>query len=138
MQIECPSCSAGFEVPERLLRDRTRPLRCSQCRTVFPMPALPMPEPEPAAWRAPEPPPPRAVEEPSPAPVIKELRPEPEPADGTLAEAANEASARRLRAAWAASIALLIGGGLAAIIKRDVVMEAWPPAARLFAALGLS
>ena len=138
MQIECPSCSAGFEVPERLLRDRTRPLRCSQCRTVFPMPALPMPEPEPAAWRAPEPPPPRAVEEPSPAPVIKELRPEPEPADGTLAEAANEASARKLRAAWAASIALLIGGGLAAIIKRDVVMEAWPPAARLFAALGLS
>ena len=23
MQIECPSCSAGFEVPERMLRDRT-------------------------------------------------------------------------------------------------------------------
>jgi hypothetical protein len=39
--------------------------------------------------------------------------------------------------AWAASIALLIGGGLVAIIKRDVVMEAWPPAARLFGALGL-
>ena len=138
MQIECPSCSAGFEVPERLLRDRTRPLRCSQCRTVFPMPAPPMPEPEPAARRAPEPPPPRAVEEPPPAPVIKELRPEPEPAAETPPEAANEASSRGLRAAWAASIALLIGGGLAAIIKRDVVMEAWPPAARLFAALGLS
>jgi hypothetical protein len=70
--------------------------------------------------------------------VIEELRPEPEPAEETPPEAANEASARRLRAAWAASIALLIGGGLAAIIKRDVVMEAWPPAARLFAALGLS
>jgi hypothetical protein len=70
--------------------------------------------------------------------VIEELRPEPEPAAETLAEAANEASSRRLRAAWAASIALLIGGGLAAIIKRDAVMEAWPPAARLFAALGLS
>ena len=138
MQIECPSCSAGFEVPERMLRDRTRPLRCSQCRTVFPMPALPVPEPEPVAWRAPEPPPLRVVEEPPPAPAIEELRPEPEPAAETLAEAANEASARRLRAAWAASIALLIGGGLAAIIKRDAVMEAWPPAARLFAALGLS
>ena len=138
MQIDCPSCGAGFEVPERMLRDRARPLRCSQCRTVFPMPALPAPEPEPAAWRAPEPPPPRAVEEPPPAPVTEELRPEPEPAAETTPEAANEASARRLRAAWAASIALLIGGGLAAIIKRDVVMEAWPPAARLFAALGLS
>ena len=138
MQIECPSCSAGFEVPERMLRDRTRPLRCSQCRTVFPMPELPAPEPEPVAWRAPEPPPLRVVEEPPPAPVIEELLPEPEPADETLPEAANEASSRRLRAAWAASIALLIGGGLTAIIKRDVVMEAWPPAARLFAALGLS
>ena len=138
MQIDCPSCGAGFEVPERMLRDRARPLRCSQCRTVFPMPDLPAPEPEPMAWRAPEPPPSRAVEEPPPAPVTEELRPEPEPAAETLAEAANEASARRLRAAWAASIALLIGGGLAAIIKRDVVMEAWPPAARLFAALGLS
>jgi hypothetical protein len=69
--------------------------------------------------------------------VTEELRPEPEPAEETLAEAANEASARRLRAAWAASIALLIGGGLAAIIKRDALMEAWPPAARLFGALGL-
>jgi hypothetical protein len=39
--------------------------------------------------------------------------------------------------AWAASIALLIGGGLAAIIKRDALMEAWPPLARLFGALGL-
>ena len=138
MLIECPKCEAGFQVPERLLVDRTRPLRCGQCRTVFPMPALPAPEPEPMAWRAPEPPPPRAVEEPPPAPVTEELRPEPEPAAETTPEAANEASARRLRAAWAASIALLIGGGLAAIIKRDVVMEAWPPAARLFAALGLS
>jgi hypothetical protein len=70
--------------------------------------------------------------------VIKELRPEPEPAAETPPEAANEASSRGLRAAWVASIALLIGGGLAAIIKRDAVMEAWPPAARLFAALGLS
>jgi Zn-dependent membrane protease YugP len=46
--------------------------------------------------------------------VIEELLPEPEPAAETLAEAANEASARRLRAAWAASIALLIGGGMLA------------------------
>ena len=138
MQIKCPSCSAGFEVPERMLRDRNRPLRCSQCRTVFPMPDPPALEPEPVAWRAPEPAPLRAVEEPAASPVTEELRPEPEPAAETLAEAANAASARRLRAAWAASIVLLIGGGLVAIIKRDAVMEAWPPAARLFAALGLS
>jgi predicted Zn finger-like uncharacterized protein len=139
MQIECPSCRAGFEVPERMLRDRTRPLRCSQCRTVFPMPAPPVPEPEPVAWRAPEPPPPPVVEEPRPAPmpVVEEPQPEPMAASDTLPEAANEASSRGLRVAWVASIALLLGGGLAAIIKRDAVMEAWPPAARLFAVLGL-
>jgi hypothetical protein len=28
-------------------------------------------------------------------------------------------------------------GGLAAIIKREALVEAWPPATRLFSALGL-
>ncbi len=143
MLIECPKCAAGFQVPERLLCDRTRPLRCGQCGTVFPMPEPPAPEPEPVSFRAPEPPPaPSMVEEPSPpvpTPVAEEPKqPEPEAVvPDKPPEAANEASPRGLRAAWAASIALLLGGGLAAIIKRDAVMEAWPPAARLFAALGL-
>ena len=138
MLIECPNCTAGFQVPERLLRDRMRPLRCGQCGAVFPMPQLPAPEPE--AFRAPEAASARVVEEPRPEPTPRAEEPQPEPlaAADTAPEAASEASSRGLRAAWAASIALLIGGGLAAIIKRDAVMEAWPPAARLFAALGLS
>jgi predicted Zn finger-like uncharacterized protein len=137
MLIECPNCQAGFEVPERLLRDRARPLRCGQCGTVFPAPEPPAPEP--VAFRAPEPPPAPVVDEPHPAPtpLAKEPQPEPEMARDTPAKAADGAASRGLRAAWAASIALLIGGGLAAIIKRDALMEAWPPAARLFAALGL-
>jgi predicted Zn finger-like uncharacterized protein len=138
MLIACPSCRAGFEVPERMLRDRARPLRCGQCRTVFPVPELPAPEP--LAFRAPEPPPPPPVlEEPRPAPkpALDETWPEPVAAPETSAEVPQGASLRGLRAAWAASIALLLGAGLAAIIKRDAVMEAWPPAARLFAALGL-
>jgi predicted Zn finger-like uncharacterized protein len=141
MLIECPKCAAGFQVPERLLRDRNRPLRCGQCGTVFATPEPPAPEPEPFAFRAPEPPAPAPmVEEPRPAPtlVAEELSPKSEVAHDTQPEAAQGASSRGLRAAWAASIVLLIGGGLAAIIKRDVVMEAWPPAARLFGALGLS
>jgi hypothetical protein len=69
--------------------------------------------------------------------LAEEPRPEPRGAGDTPPEAATGAGSRGLRAAWAASIALLLGGGLAAIIKRDAVMEAWPPAARLFAALGL-
>jgi predicted Zn finger-like uncharacterized protein len=140
MLIECPKCEAGFDVPERLMRDRTRPLRCGQCGTVFPMPEPPAPEPEPVAFHAPEPPPPALVVEeprPEPAALAEEPRPEPSAAADSPPEAANEASSRALRAAWVASVALVLGGGLAAIIKRDAVMEAWPPAARLFAALGL-
>lgn len=137
MLIECPKCEAGFQVPERLLVDRARPLRCGQCGTIFPMPDPP--EPEPMAWREPEPPPPPAADPPRPAPVAEERHPEPLLAEQTseTAEAANEAPSRGLRAAWAASIALLIGGGLAAIIQREALADAWPPAARLFAALGL-
>lgn len=140
MLIECPKCAAGFQVPERLLRDRSRPLRCGQCGTVFPAPEPPAPEPEPFAFRAPEPPAPAPmVEEPRQAPtlVAEEPRPEPLAAGDATLEATPGPASRGLRAAWAASIALLLGGGLAAIIKRDAVMEAWPPAARLFAALGL-
>ncbi|MCE2760118.1 MAG: zinc-ribbon domain-containing protein [Acetobacteraceae bacterium] len=138
MLIECPKCTAGFQVPERMMRDRTRPLRCSQCRTVFPMPNPPVPEP--FAFRPPEPLPPSPVAEeprPAPRPFLEEPLPEQVAALETPAEVAQGASSRRLRAAWAASIALLLGGGLAAIIKRDAVVEAWPPAARLFSALGL-
>jgi predicted Zn finger-like uncharacterized protein len=134
MLIECPNCAAAFQVPERLLVDQARPLRCGQCRTVFPMPELPAPEP--TTWREPEPPPPPPADPAPPAPAAEEPRPEPLVAEQTP-EAANEASSRALRAAWAASIVLLIGGGLAAIIKREALAEAWPPATRLFAALGL-
>jgi predicted Zn finger-like uncharacterized protein len=134
MLIECPNCNAGFQVQERLLVDRTRPLRCGQCQTVFPVPEPPAPEP--MTWQEPEPPPPPAAAPPPPAWAVEEPGPEPLVAQESL-EAANDASSRGLRAAWAASIVLLIVGGLAAIIKREALVEAWPPATRLFSALGL-
>ena len=70
-------------------------------------------------------------------PLVEESLSEPNLALRIPPQAANGASSRGLRAAWAASILLLIGGGLAAIVQRDAVMAAWPPAARLFGALGL-
>ena len=134
MLIECPNCNAGFQVQERLLVDRTRPLRCGQCQTVFPVPEPPAPEP--MTWQEPEPPHPPAAAPPPPAWAVEEPGPEPLVAQES-SEAANDASSRGLRAAWAASIVLLIFGGLAAIIKREALVEAWPPATRLFSALGL-
>lgn len=107
---------------------------------VFAVPEAPAPVAEAPPSIAPEaaapaPQAPSAAIAPMPAP--EEPPPEPLVAGAPLTEAANEAPSRGLRVAWAASIALLIGGGLAAIIKRDALMEAWPPAARLFGALGL-
>jgi predicted Zn finger-like uncharacterized protein len=134
MLIECPNCNAGFQVQERLLVDRTRPLRCGQCQTVFPVPEPPAPEP--MTWQEPEPPPPPPAAPPPPALAVEEPGPEALVAE-EASEAANDASSRGLRAAWAASIVLLIVGGLAAIIKREALVEAWPPATRLFSALGL-
>lgn len=107
---------------------------------VFPIPEPPVPAPEPAEFRTPEPPPaPPVTEEPRAAskPLAEEVQPRPDLERVTPPEGAEGAASRGLRAAWAASIALLIGGGLAAIIQRDAVMAAWPPAARLFGALGL-
>jgi hypothetical protein len=146
MLIQCPDCAAAFEVPERLLADPTRPLRCSQCRAVFPIPESAAPKTkgwqEPEAVAAPPPPPPAP---PPPAPVAEEeppaapeLPPEPLVAQDSPPESANDdASSRRLRAAWVASILILILGGVGAIAKRVEIMEAWPPSARLFSALGL-
>jgi predicted Zn finger-like uncharacterized protein len=134
MLIECPNCNAGFQVQERLLVDRTRPLRCGQCQTVFPVPEPPAPEP--MTWQEPEPPPPPPAAPPPPALAVEEPGPEALVAE-EASEAANDAPSRGLRAAWAASIVLLIVGGLAAIIKREALVEAWPPATRLFSALGL-
>ncbi|MFN8983745.1 MAG: hypothetical protein ACK5X9_14655 [Alphaproteobacteria bacterium] len=78
------------------------------------------------------------VEEAPPPPAMAEaLRPEALMAPESPPVTADSTPDRRLRVAWAASIALLIGGALAAVIMRDAVMEAWPPTARLFSALGL-
>ena len=151
MLIQCPDCAAAFEVPERLLADPSRPLRCSQCRTVFPIPESAAPktkgwrEPEAVAAPAPPPPPvpappPVAIEQPpiAPAASAPEAPDEPLVASDSPPEATNDdASSRRLRAAWVASFMVLILGGVGAVAKRAEIMEAWPPSARLFAALGL-
>ena len=148
MLIQCPDCAAAFEVPERLLVDPTRPLRCSQCRTVFPIPESAAPKTkgweraEPVAAPPPRPPPaarPVAEQEPPAAQAMAPEAPaEPLVARDSPPEPANDGvSSRRLRAAWVASILVLILGGVGAIAKRAEIMEAWPPSARVFSALGL-
>lgn len=131
MRIACPSCATEYEVPDRLLDGPARSLRCSRCAAEF---ALPRPEAAPVAETAPPPPPPpgslpgpRAAESPPP-PVVPERAP----------PAAMPGPDWTLMLAWVASLLIVVGGAVALVVFRGAVMAAWPPATRLFAALGLA
>lgn len=124
MRIECPSCGAEYNVPDRLLAGPARTLRCSRCQAEFPLPrieAAPPPPPPPPPEPAPEPPPPAA-----PEPTSAAAEPEPTPRDD-----------RRLKLAWAASVLAVVTALAVFVLARDSVMAAWPASTRLFATLGL-
>lgn len=134
MRIACPSCAAEYEVPERLLAGGARKLRCSRCAAEFALPAPAAPDPPPAAEEPPPvaaaAPPPVAVFEPPPAPPVPERTPITE---DDLAD-----PSERLVRAWVLSVAAVVVAGLALVVFRAEVVAAWPPAARLFTALGLA
>ncbi len=123
MRIECPSCGAEYNVPDRLLAGPARTLRCSRCQAEFPLPRIEAEPPPPPSAPEPEPePPPPAVPEPPPAAA------EPEPATP---------DDRRLKLAWAASVLAVVTALAVFVLARDSVMAAWPASTRLFATLGL-
>lgn len=129
MRIACPSCTAEYEVPDRLLAGPARALRCSRCAAEFPLPQeAAAPAVDPAPPPAPEPPPEPRVAEPRRAPMVREPAPQPAASDPD----------RMLVLAWVASLVIVVGGAVALVVFREAVMAAWPPATRLFAALGLA
>ncbi len=123
MRIACPNCATEYDVPDRLLAGPGRMLRCSRCATDF---ALPPPDAAPPPDRAPQ-----RLEPRVDVPLV------PLPQQEIEAAVAAEAS-RALRLAWAVSLAVVAGGLVALVAFRGEVMAAWPPAARLFSALGLA
>ena len=153
MRVACPECSAAYELPPALAArlGEGRPLRCARCgHTWAPGPA----EAAPAA----APPPPAPDLEPSPPdgpawPTLLASIPQPAPAApvppaappgrgaallARLPRLPADRAGATLAAAWAASVLLLAGGALAAWHWRVAIVEAWPPAARAFLALGLA
>lgn len=128
MRIACPACTAEYEVPDHLLAGSARSLRCSRCAAVFPLPRV---EPEPKPKAEPEPP---AVAAPPPEPL-------PLPADSVpdrVPLAAEPGPGKALLLAWTASLAVVLGAGVALVVFRGPIMAAWPPATRFFQALGLA
>ena len=122
---------------------------------VPPAPPEPPPAPAPAAAAAPAPEPPgEAPPEPPPEPPLAETvtlardRPPPtrgptrhSPIDAPPTAESEEppagAARGRLAAAWFASVALLAALVVALLRWHAEIAAAWPPAARLFGALGL-
>jgi len=137
MQVTCPNCSAGYEVPDRLLSASGRRLRCARCASEFraslsdtaamAIPVDPIPIfSEPPVLRAPE-----RTEQP-PAPHII---------------AAKASPRHRLRAAlqvamallaWTGSLGFAGSAGYLAISQRAHVMAAWAPSVRAYQAIGLA
>jgi predicted Zn finger-like uncharacterized protein len=149
MRIDCPSCNAAYDVPEdRLVAGRA--VKCARCAGMWtPVPALsPQQAREPGLTAAPVAEPragvehdPDAAELPGILPAAAAV-PEALPAPPAIAPLSSPAPARRrskapLAAAWLLTIAVLAGLGWAAFDRRAVIMEAWPPSIRVYAALGL-
>jgi len=139
MQVTCPTCSASYEVPDRLLSTGGRRLRCSRCAGEFranlpdtmptPLPSMPIIVETVAAGL--------------PGPDRMELLPVSEMMPPPAPSAPPQ---RRLRAtmqlvvallAWTASLGLAGTSGYLAISQRAQVMTAWAPSVRAYQALGL-
>ncbi|MFC7477192.1 zinc-ribbon domain-containing protein [Dankookia sp. GCM10030260] len=138
MRIICPACAAAYEVPDRLL-GTGRSLRCRSCghawRVAPPAAGAPIEAAEagrpPAAAAVPLPPLP---EPPPTAPLRRAPQiidpPLPRPSDLPLS------GGIALRLAWGASLLAVAGMGLALWLFRAEIVEAWPPAARLYLMFG--
>jgi len=148
MQITCPACAAAYDVPDSKLRPGGA-VRCARCGGRWaPLPAAPPADPPAAPAVA-------AVAAPAPVPPAPPAAPHPFAPPASAPPAAPEAARppqalrryplpsaeRRRRAllglAWAASLGLLGLGVVLAVALRAEIAAAWPPALRLFRALGL-
>lgn len=118
MQLACPACAATYQVPDALIGGG-RQMQCVRCGE---------------AWFATAP---SHAQTPAPLPVAPRIAPSAEPLPSEPAIAAPMSGSRRLALAWSASIIVWFVGLYALWHARLVLAEAWPPIARLYAALGL-
>jgi predicted Zn finger-like uncharacterized protein len=124
MRIACPNCAAEYEVPDAALAAGPRLLRCAKCSHQFPA-GLPVPEPAPPA-AAPLAPAPKPAPKPALAPIL--------PPQATPTSSGTD---RVALFGWIATLFLLLGGTAAVFTHHAAIAAAWPPAQRLFSALGL-
>jgi predicted Zn finger-like uncharacterized protein len=134
MRIVCPSCVAAYDVPEPVLVAR-RTLRCTRCGSEFVAAASPHPVPVPV------PVPSTQAEPPETTTRLPDMhaRDAQRLAPGPAAPAARTQKwrAATVLAGWALSGMLIAAGGWAGFAWRGAIMQAWPPATRIYAVLGI-
>lgn len=133
MRINCPSCSATYDVPDSLVTPG-QIVRCARCGNQWtPVQARPV---EPPIEQPVEPPAPRTPEPPTitaePVPQVHQSAME-----RLSAHPARRPSANGLRIAWAVSLVALIALAAAAYVWRAQVVSTWPPSARAYALFGM-
>lgn len=145
MRIECPHCTAVYEVPEERLTGR-KAVRCARCLAEF-VPAQPTAArlesalaEQPAAVA--DPLPEQHDQPPAPPKALAAV-----PADGAPAISAMQ---RLVQSAppprrsfgpligWVLSLLVLAFALWAVFNWRTEIMQAWPPSTRAYAALGLT
>jgi predicted Zn finger-like uncharacterized protein len=128
MRIVCPMCSANYEVRDALLAPG-RAVRCTRCGEQWMPIKAARPDPTEAPRERYVPPPPDEYATPPPPLTAMERlasRPPPLPQPSPA-----------LRAAWAASLVVVVLCGWGVIALRADLMRAWPPSTRLYEAIGL-
>lgn len=142
MRTACPACNTAYEVPDRLIGAAGRELRCARCGHAW---LVRPPDAAPGPPVAPPPPPVPPVSRPSQAPSRAMPPPlatpqrSPQVIDPPLPQQDDGAPrpTAALRAAWAASVLLVVLAIAALWVFRAAIVAAWPPMARLYLALGI-
>ena len=126
MRVSCPNCAAEYEVPSDRLNAR-RKVRCARCDSVW----APVQEAQTVASdnEAVEPLEKPADSVPTDQPVIGGAT-----AMDRLAATSVPRNSIGLRAAWVASVVLLVGSAAATVTWRGRIVQAWPASALVFGA----
>jgi len=153
MLISCPSCDAGYEVPDHLLAGAGQTLRCARCQHewVVRLPCADPAEDDLATVIHAPPPPPAPVH----VPVHVEVHlPDPPPVFYPDMEQAQDPldrilplptpppmpayNGKAIALAWALTVLMVVLFGFGAVYWRGAIMDAWPPSKRAYALIGLS
>jgi len=132
MRVPCPKCDAVYEIPDALLLAGPRRLRCARCTTEWHAGA-PVAAVGPAAAIAVEPPSPPGSD-PAAKPASRPPRRAAKPAS---AKPARSRPGLALGLAWTGTALFVVGLGAGFVVWPAAVTETFPPAARLYDALGI-